>query len=109
MAFDLKKIFDSTMDGIESATKEAIKSFGDDSEAIAKSALTSVNITKDAAVKVIKGQLDVEGAENVARRGIEQLEGLAYAEGNLAAASSAQYLKSIANILMGLAGGLKLP
>lgn len=97
---DLSSILnDLEQQGLESARK-----LGENSEALGRSAKTTVEITTRAANDLLSGDLDITGAMRVSRRGFEQLQKVAEAEGNLAASSFVGFFENAINAIFKLVG-----
>ena len=71
------------------------------SKPIAESAERTISIGNTAIVQLVAGKLDMEGAKQIFRRGVEQLEDLARAEGNLIVSNSVSFLKKLGETAIG--------
>jgi len=85
---------------------QAAKDLADDSEAIAESIGTTLQLGERAARDLAAGRLDLEGAQRSVQRGWDQLRTAARAEGNLAAASTVDWLEGTFGTLLKLIPGL---
>lgn len=92
---------DLKQQGIESA-----RLLGENSEALGRSAKTTVEIGIRAANDLLAGDIDLTGAMRVSQRGFEQLRTAATAEGNLVAASFVGFFENAFASILKLVSGL---
>lgn len=90
-----KPVFDinNILADIETKGRAHAGKLANNSQALGKSALTTVEIGVRAGKDLASGKLDLTGAEHVAQRGFQQLRKLAEAEGNLAASALVDFLE----------------
>lgn len=80
-----------------------VDNIAQESQALAKSGQTTIQITLKATKDVANGHLDPEGAQHVLENSFQDLKKLAEAEANLAASLLVDWLKGFADTLLDLA------
>ena len=95
---DLTSLGDKAKDFVNLAkagTENAVENIKAESKPIAESAKKTIQIGNDTLKLLASGKIDKEGAEQIFKRGIHQLEDLARAESNLIISKSVSFLKII--------------
>lgn len=90
--------------GVDGVLKSGFDEIGQGSQVIYEAGKTTIEQGRTAVEQMIAGDLDAEGAQGIFRRGMEQLEDLAKAEGQLIIAGSLAMLKKIGNLGIGWVG-----
>lgn len=101
---DANEILNQVVDSAKAAGAELAKT----SKALGDAAVTTGQITFRAGQDLLRGAIDLEGAQRVSQRGFEQLKTLAVAQGNATAAATADWLKSLADLVLAFVGNLRI-
>lgn len=106
---DLSGLPDSAkkvVESIEGVFDSGLEQIGAGSEVILEASKKTIKQGQEAVGALISGQLDLEGAKGVWRRGTEQLEDLAKAEGQLVAAAAISTLRSAGDFVISFVSGI---
>ena len=106
---DLSGLPDSAkkvVEGIEGVFDIGLKKIGSQSQAVLEASKKTIKQGQEAVELLISGELDLEGATGVWRRGTEQLEDLAKAEGQLVAAAAISTLRKAGDFVISFVSGL---
>ena len=94
------------VEGIEGAFDIGLEKIGKESETILEASKKTIKQGREAVELLISGQLDLEGATGIWRRGTEQLEDLARAEGQLVAAAAVSFLRKAGDFIISFVSGI---